>query len=176
MSKSTEMQEVEIVDDNTVETVEGSQPPPKPFRLMDALCWASAGIVSAILSVVLCIFDGFGSCKWWWALVVTPIAFIVIGIAFEYFVVEKRRHLWFCCLPKWKKTGIAFVLIELFIYSVSAYVILAEGLDDCKKSSSPAARWALVSVIGCVLLLSIGKDIIALLPPPESYTRLQTVD
>ena len=163
---SLEMERQDTLDINDVD-VEEEQPRLPPFKLGDALCWSSAGWFTTLIGWVYCAVDS-SKCDWWVALALVPPVFFVCGVFFEFFVVEKRSHSVICCFQpeNWAKTGWIVIAFETTVLSIAGYFIITQGLKGGCPHTTPA-EWIVVTGIGCVLILSILKDVFAVLPTPE---------
>ncbi|KAJ9439674.1 hypothetical protein DIPPA_32838 [Diplonema papillatum] len=138
------------------------------FKWSDAACWASGGAVSTIIGWAYCAFDQSASaCSWWVATLCIPPLFFAIGVAFDYFVIEKRRHRILCCCSprRWMRTGWALVGIQVLILLVGVIYVVEDMRGQCAEPVT-LVEAVVLTTIGCALLLSVFKDIFSVLPPP----------
>eukprot|EP01059_Diplonema_ambulator_P036391 TRINITY_DN9048_c0_g1_i1.p1 TRINITY_DN9048_c0_g1~~TRINITY_DN9048_c0_g1_i1.p1 ORF type:complete len:179 (+),score=29.63 TRINITY_DN9048_c0_g1_i1:60-596(+) len=145
----------------------------EPFNVWNGVIWGSSGLVCTVGGSMMFAVSDRSGCNWWWALVLTPPLFFAIGILFQFFVVEKRTHPLCCCLfppSHFRRTGVLFIAIEFLALLISATYIIHDMQGACESATT--LEWIVCGFIGCVLLLSIFKDVFAVLPPPKQYTHL----
>eukprot|EP00754_Rhynchopus_humris_P042980 Rhum_TRINITY_DN2895_c0_g1::Rhum_TRINITY_DN2895_c0_g1_i1::g.8436::m.8436 len=145
--------------------------PAEPFSWGTAFCWSSAAIVCTLAGWVYAAVAERG-CEWA-ALVFVPPLFIAYSIFFLYFVVEKRSHRVLCCFhpDRWTTTGWMLIGVEIFTLMLTCAAVVKQGTSgNCSHSSF--WEWIAVTAIGCVLLLSVLKDIFVVLPAPTYAQQL----
>eukprot|EP01063_Lacrimia_lanifica_P003404 TRINITY_DN11821_c0_g1_i1.p1 TRINITY_DN11821_c0_g1~~TRINITY_DN11821_c0_g1_i1.p1 ORF type:complete len:195 (+),score=73.21 TRINITY_DN11821_c0_g1_i1:51-635(+) len=138
-----------------------------PFSWADALCWALPGLVCTLGGWVFCFMDR-SECNWWFGVAVVPPLFVVCGVAFQYWVVDRRFHpVLCCCTPKhWKRTGCKIIALQAAALALAIYEAVVEAVHH--QCTTTPFEWLFVMLMTSTLFLSFMKDIAAVAGPPPA--------